>query len=62
MKNVFPSPPEEIPEDAELLYEVDENGNVLPVIPCEDEFIHTEDHPICDDPTCFCHLEEEEQT
>src|SRR5213078_2297161 len=47
---------EDIPEDAELLYEVDENGNVLPVIPYGDgdEFVHTDEHPNCDDPTCPC--------
>jgi hypothetical protein len=34
----------------------------LPVEICdEDEPIHTDDHPYCDDPTCPCHLEETEE-
>jgi hypothetical protein len=50
----IPSPTEEIPEDAEELYEVDENGNVVPVIRYEDDLIHTDEHPNCDDPDCPC--------
>jgi hypothetical protein len=25
------------------------------IIPMEDDLIHTNEHPICDDPTCPCH-------
>ena len=48
--------PTELPEDAELLYEVDEDGNVIPVIGYEegDAFVHTAENPTCDDPTCPC--------
>ncbi len=27
----------------------------VPVIPCEDEILHTDEHPFCDDPKCPCH-------
>ena len=34
----------------------DPNSNTLPVIPMEDDSIHTEDRPFCFlDPTCLCH-------
>ena len=29
--------------------------NFLPVIPTEDDLLHTADQPICFDPTCPCH-------
>ena len=27
------------------------------VVLMEDELIHTDEHPECDDPTCYCHGE-----
>jgi hypothetical protein len=30
-------------------------------IPMEDELVHTQEHPFCDDPTCPCHTQEEEE-
>src|SRR3989440_12502103 len=30
------------------------------IIPMEDELVHTEEHPFCDDPACPCHTQEEE--
>lgn len=27
----------------------------IPIIPMEDELVHTDDHPFCDDKMCFCH-------
>ena len=50
-----PLPPE-LPENAELLYKVDDNGKVLPAIIYEegDAFIHTPENPYCGDPTCPC--------
>jgi hypothetical protein len=29
-------------------------------IPMEDELVHTQEHPFCDDLTCPCHTQEEE--
>jgi hypothetical protein len=47
----------------EHLYSVNDKAEVIPVIPYEegDELIHTDEHPQCTDPTCFCHLEEEDE-
>ena len=30
-------------------------------IPMEDELVHTQEHPFCDDPACPCHTQEEER-
>jgi hypothetical protein len=55
---------QDLPEDAELLYEVDDNGKVLPVIFYEegDAFIHTPENPYCGDPTCPCSAGEASDT
>lgn len=31
----------------------------VPVIPCEDEPVHTPEHPFCADPSCGCHQDDE---
>ncbi len=51
---------DEVLGDVEMLYEVDENGNVLPVITYADgdELLHTDECPQCSDPTCPCHAGE----
>lgn len=33
--------------------------NFIPVIPLEDEPVHTQMHPFCDDATCHCHKDPE---
>jgi len=32
------------------------------VIPMEDDLLHTQKHPYCDDPACPCHTHKEEHT
>jgi hypothetical protein len=32
--------------------------NFIPVIPVEDDIVHTTTHPYCSDPTCDCHEDE----
>jgi hypothetical protein len=48
--------PSEIPEDAEELFEVADDGSVIPVIRYEgeDEPIHSVEYPYCGDPSCIC--------
>lgn len=31
-----------------------ESGQVAPIVLMEDELVHTNEHPICGDPTCPC--------
>ncbi len=47
-----------LPDQAQHLYDVGNSGNVVPVIFYEegDELVHTDEHPRCDDPTCFCNV------
>lgn len=33
----------------------------IPVIPMEDDVLHTPDQPICFDPTCPCHKDDQLQ-
>ena len=33
--------------------------NFIPVIPMEDDSLHTSDQPICFDPTCPCHTNDQ---
>jgi hypothetical protein len=33
--------------------------NFIPVIPSEDDVLHTREHPFCPDETCFCHEDQE---
>jgi len=33
--------------------------NFIPVIPLEDDVLHTQGHPFCPDETCFCHEDQE---
>ncbi|MDQ2903297.1 MAG: hypothetical protein ABI456_07075 [Ktedonobacteraceae bacterium] len=35
--------------------EDEEEYTVIPVTPMEDPLVHTDVHPFCDDPRCFCH-------
>lgn len=35
--------------------------NFIPVIPMENDLLHTPDQPICFDPTCSCHRNDELQ-
>lgn len=32
------------------------------VIPMEDDLVHTDENPVCDDPTCPCHEGEQEES
>jgi hypothetical protein len=45
-----------VPEDNQHLFNVDEDGQVIPVILYEegDELIHGDGHEHCDDSTCPC--------
>jgi hypothetical protein len=33
--------------------------NFIPVIPLEDEMLHTQASPFCADPSCLCHEDQE---
>jgi hypothetical protein len=45
-----------VPEENQHLFNVDESGQVIPIIRYEegDELVHGEGHEHCDDPTCPC--------
>jgi len=34
-----------------------ENQQIVLLVEMEDELLHTDESPVCDDPTCPCHCE-----
>lgn len=48
---------DDYPVDTSTCSSEPEVGTICFYIPCEDEPVHTSEHPFCNDPTCVCLVE-----